>query len=119
MVTGALEVPEQCAASGDLHRTSQADIDVQDALAAASGPARIAPMLHLLTEQLRMSIAVPGLDHGFPIDAILDRDRRIFAAIDTGDEQAAVEQWRAEVDDAAAYVLEHLQRTRPRSPRET
>jgi len=119
LVTGTLEALEQCAASGDLHRTSQADIDFQDALAEASGLARIGPMLHLLAEQLRMFIAVLGVNYAFPIDAILDRDRRIFAAIDAADEQAAVEQWRAKIDDAAAYMLEQLQRTRPRSPRET
>jgi DNA-binding GntR family transcriptional regulator len=118
LVTDALDVLEQRAASGDLHRTSQADIDFQDALAEASGLARIGPMLQLLAEQLRMFIAVMGLDYAFPIDSILDRDRRIFAAIDAADEQAAVEQWRAKVDDAAAYMLEQLQTTRPRSPGE-
>jgi hypothetical protein len=45
-----------------------------------------------------------------------DRDRRIFAATDAADEQAALEQRRAEVDDATAYMLEHLQTPRPRLP---
>jgi DNA-binding GntR family transcriptional regulator len=118
LVTDALDALEQRAASGDLHRTSGADIDFQDALAEASGLARIGPMLQLLAEQLRMFIAVLGLDYAFPIDAILDRDRRIFAAIDAADEQAAVEEWRAKMDDAAAYMLEHLRTARPRSPGE-
>ena len=113
MVTDALDSLEQRAASGDLHQTAQADIDFQDALAEASGLTRIGPMLQLLAEQLRMFIAVMGLDYAFPIDPILDRDRRIFAAIDATDEQAAVEQWRAKIDHAAAYMLEHLQTTRP------
>jgi DNA-binding GntR family transcriptional regulator len=118
LVTDALDALEQRAVSGDLHQTSQADIDFQDALAEASGLARIGPMLQLLADQLRMFIAVMGLDYAFPIDSILDRDRRIFAAIDAADEQAAVEQWRAKIDHAAAYMLEQLQTTRRRSPGE-
>jgi DNA-binding GntR family transcriptional regulator len=112
-VTDALDGLEQRAASGALHRTSHADIDFQDALAEASGLARIGPMLQLLAEQLRMFISVMGLDYAFPIDSILARDRRIFAAIDAADEQAAVERWRAKMDDAAAYMLEQLQTARP------
>jgi DNA-binding GntR family transcriptional regulator len=118
LVTDALNALEQRAASGDLHRTSQADIDFQDALAEASSLSRIGPMLQILAEQLRMFIAVMGLDYAFPIDSILDRDRRIFAAIDAADEQAAVEEWRAKMDDAAAYMLEQVRTTRPRSPAE-
>ena len=113
LVTEALDALEQRAASGDLHQTAQADIDFQDALAEASGLARIGPMLQLLAEQLRMFIAVMGFDYAFPIDPILDRDRRIFAAIDAADEQAAVEEWCAKMDDAAAYMLEHLRTARP------
>ena len=75
-------------------------------------------MLQLLAGQLRMFLAVMGLDYAFPIDAILDRDRRIFVAIDAADEQAAVEEWRAKMDDDAAYMLEQVRTTRPRSPGE-
>ena len=60
LVTDALDGLEQRAASGALHRTSHADIDFQDALAEASGLARIGPMLQLLAEQLRMFISVMG-----------------------------------------------------------
>jgi DNA-binding GntR family transcriptional regulator/transposase len=112
LVIEALQVLEQCAASGDVYMTGQADIDFQNALAEASGLARIGPMLQLLGEQLRMFIAVMGLAYAFPSHPILVENRQIFAAIDAGDEDAAVERWRSKMDDAVAYMLRQLQNTR-------
>ncbi|WP_222269804.1 FCD domain-containing protein [Modestobacter marinus] len=118
-VAEALDALERCAASGDVHRTGEADIAFQNALAEASGLVRIAPMVEVLADHLRMFIAVMGLDYAYPIDAILRDDRAIFEAIDSGDGEVAVERWRVKMDDAATYMLKQLSATRsaPRSPK--
>ncbi|HKT00807.1 MAG TPA: FCD domain-containing protein [Rugosimonospora sp.] len=109
-VLRSLDALRQCAATGDVQRTGDADIDFQDTLADASGLVRIAPMLHTLAEHLRMFIAVMGLDYAYPIDGILRDDRAIFAAIDAGDAEAAVALWRTKMNDAVAYMLQALAR---------
>lgn len=107
-VVRSLDVLEQHASTGDVYRTSEADIEFQNAIAAASGLVRIAPMLQVLAEHLRMFIAVMGLDYAYPIDAILRDNRAIFAAIDDGDSEAAVELWRTKMNDAMEYMLGQL-----------
>ena len=87
----------------------------QNALAEASGLVRIAPMLEVLADHVRMFIAVMGLDYAYPIDAILREDRAIFEAIDSGDGEAAAERWRVKIDDAAAYMLGQLAAARSRA----
>lgn len=113
-VAESLDALERCAATGDVHRTGEADIAFQNALAEASGLVRIAPMLEVLADHLRMFIAVMGLDYAYPIDAILRDDRAIFEAIDSGDGEAAAERWRVKIDDAAAYMLGQLAAARSR-----
>lgn len=113
-VAESLDALERCAATGDVHRTGEADIAFQNALAEASGLVRIAPMLEVLADHLRMFIAVMGLDYAYPIDAILRDDRAIFEAIDSGDGEAAAERWRVKIDDAATYMLGQLAAARSR-----
>jgi DNA-binding GntR family transcriptional regulator len=116
-VEDALDVLERCASTGDAHRTGEADIAFQNALAEASGLVRIAPMLEVLADHLRMFIAVMGLDYAYPIDAMVRDDRAIFEAIDAGDGEVAAERWRVKIDDAAAYMLGQLSTTRSRPTR--
>ncbi|SDL74830.1 DNA-binding transcriptional regulator, GntR family [Geodermatophilus siccatus] len=116
-VAESLDALERCAATGDVHRTGEADIAFQNALAEASGLVRIAPMLEVLADHLRMFIAVMGLDYAYPIDAILQDDRAIFEAIDSGNGEVAVERWRVKIDDAATYMLGQLEATRSRPTR--
>jgi DNA-binding GntR family transcriptional regulator len=113
-VVESLEALERCASTGDVHRTGEADIAFQNTLAHASGLVRIAPMLEVLADHLRMFIAVMGLDYAYPIDAILRDDRAIFEAIDSGDGEVAAERWRVKIDAAASYMLGQLAATRPR-----
>jgi DNA-binding GntR family transcriptional regulator len=101
----SLDALRRCAGTGDPYRTGDADIEFQNTLADASGLVRIAPMLRTLSEHLRMFIAVLGLDYAYPIDAIIRDDQAIFAAIDAGDGAAAVELWRAKMNDAVTYML--------------
>lgn len=113
-VADALDALERCAGTGDVHRTGEADIAFQNALADASGLVRIAPMLQVLADHLRMFIAVMGLDYAYPIDAMVRDDRAIFEAVDSGDGEAAAERWRVKIDDAAAYMLGQLAAARSR-----
>ncbi len=57
---------------------------------------------------------VMGLDYAYPIDAIVRDNRRIFAAIDSRDGEAAVALWRRKMDDAREYMLPQLSVTKPR-----
>ncbi|SNS14640.1 DNA-binding transcriptional regulator, GntR family [Geodermatophilus saharensis] len=116
-VEDALDALERWAATGDVHRTGEADIAFQNTLAEASGLVRIAPMLEVLADHLRMFIAVMGLDYAYPIDAMVRDDRAIFEAIDAGDGEVAAERWRVKIDDAAAYMLRQLSATRSRPAR--
>ncbi|CCG02566.1 FCD domain-containing protein [Blastococcus saxobsidens] len=113
-VAESLDALERCAVTGNVHRTGDADIAFQDALAHASGLVRIAPMLEVLADHLRMFIAVMGLDYAYPIDAMVRDDRALFEAIDSGDADAAVHRWRIKIDDAAAYMLGQLPAPGPR-----
>ena len=113
-VVESLGEVERAASTGDVHRTGEADIAFQNALAEASGLVRIAPMVEILADHLRMFIAVMGLDYAYPVDAILRDDRAIFAAIDAGDGELAVERWRAKIDAAATYMLGQLPAGGPR-----
>jgi DNA-binding GntR family transcriptional regulator len=113
-VAESLDALEQCASTGDVHLTGDADIAFQNTLAEASGLVRIAPMLEVLADHLRMFIAVMGLDYAYPIGAILRDDRALLEAIDAGDGGVAVELWRVKMDDAATYMLGQLSAVRPR-----
>jgi DNA-binding GntR family transcriptional regulator len=104
-VSRSLDALERCASAGDVYRTGEADLEFQNAIADASGLVRIAPMLQALAKNLRMFIAVMGLGYAYPVDAIVRDDRAIFAAIDNGDSEAAVELWQTKMNDAREYML--------------
>jgi len=55
------------ARTGDRHATGDADLRFQDALAEATGMRRIPPMFAALTAQLRLHIAVMGLNYAYSI----------------------------------------------------
>jgi DNA-binding GntR family transcriptional regulator len=104
-VKESLDALERCASTGEVYQMGEADIDFQNALARASGLVRIAPMLELLADHVRMFMAVMDVSYAYPIDNILRDDREIFSAIDAGDGDAAVERWRIKMNDAVAYML--------------
>lgn len=104
-VAATLAELAQHAAAGDVTRVGDLDMAFQDALADASGLVRITPMLHVLADQLRMFIAVMGLEYDYPADLILRDDTAIFEAIDSGDGDRAVALWRTKMQDARAYML--------------
>ncbi len=44
------------------------------------------------------------------------RDHEIFAAVDAGDGDLAVDRWRAKLDEALAYMVDQLESARHLSP---
>jgi DNA-binding GntR family transcriptional regulator len=120
-VAEAMADIERLAASDDNALCNQADMTFQHALAEASGLTRVGPMLQLLGQQVRMFIAVIGIQYAFPTEAIVARNRALLAAIDEGNEELAAQRWRKKIDEALAYMLDQVQsahatrRDRPRS----
>lgn len=113
-VLDALGLVHRCAAAGDLVGCARADMLFQDAIADASGLLRIAPMMHVLADHIRVFTAVMGLDYRYPTDAIVRDDEALLAAISAGDAERAVRLWRAKMDDARTYMIERLPASRRR-----
>ena len=107
-VEAALTAVQRHAAAGDVYLTGLADTTFQDRIADASGLVRIAPVMHILADHLRVFIAVMGLDYAYPVDAIVRDDEAIHAALVAQDPDLATELWRAKMTNARTYMLERL-----------
>lgn len=118
-VEAALADVRRHAVAGDVYLTGQADTTFQDRLADASGLVRIAPVMHILADHLRVFIAVMGLDYAYPADAILRDDEAIHAALVAQDADLAAELWRQKIANARTYMVDRLTaaRRRPRRRR--
>jgi DNA-binding GntR family transcriptional regulator len=84
------------------------DLDLQDELARAAAMPRIGSMFVRLTLQLRLFLAIFGLDYRYPTDEIVTDDQRILAEIRRRDPESAVEAWRSKIDNCARYMLGRL-----------
>jgi DNA-binding GntR family transcriptional regulator/transposase-like protein len=84
------------------------DMDLQDQLALAAGMPRISWMFVQLTAQVRLFIAILGLDYRYPTAEIIVDDRRIIDEIRSGDPGRAVAAWRIKVDNCVRYMLQQL-----------
>ena len=84
------------------------DLDLQDELARAAAMPRIGSMFVRLTLQLRLFLAIFGLDYRYPTDEIVTDDRRILIEIRRRDPESAVEAWRSKIDNCARYMLARL-----------
>jgi DNA-binding GntR family transcriptional regulator len=84
------------------------DMDLQDQLALAAGMPRISWMFVQLTAQVRLFIAILGLDYRYPTAEIIADDRRIIDEIRSHDPARAVEAWRTKVDNCVRYMLGQL-----------
>jgi DNA-binding GntR family transcriptional regulator len=84
------------------------DMDLQDQLALAAGMPRISWMFVQLTAQVRLFIAILGLDYRYPTAEIIADDQRIIDEIRSRDPARAVAAWRTKVDNSVRYMLGHL-----------
>lgn len=84
------------------------DMDLQDQLALAAGMPRISWMFVQLTAQVRLFIAILGLDYRYPTAEIIADDRRIIDEVRSRDPERAVAAWRTKVDNCVRYMLGQL-----------
>lgn len=84
------------------------DMDLQDQLALAAGMPRISWMFVQLTAQVRLFIAILGLDYRYPTAEIIADDQRIIDEIRSQDPARAVDAWRTKVDNCVRYMLRQL-----------
>ncbi len=81
---------------------------------------RIPQMFYGLTAQLRLFIAVMGLDYTYSIPGMCQDDTALLDRIRARDEPGAARVWHRKIDDAVAYMTTQLsvantaRRPRPR-----
>jgi DNA-binding GntR family transcriptional regulator len=94
----ALRRVEVTVRAGDERGAADADLDLQDELIDASALPTTSRSFRRLTLRLRMIIAVLGLRFDDHLDAILDEDRRLVAAV-LGDDPAEADLvWRTKLE---------------------
>lgn len=94
--------------TGDAHATGDADLRFQDALAHVTGMRRIPPLFTALTAQLRLHIAVMGLDYTYAIPDMCRDDTELLHHVRARDEAAALGTWHRKIDDALDYMTGQL-----------
>lgn len=113
----ALRAMLEVAGTGDAHATGEADLRFQDALAGSSGLRRVPQLFWSLTAQLRLSIALMGLDYSYSIPGMCQDDEVLMARILARDERGAVAVWQSKIDDALSYMTTQLGRWSRHQPR--
>ncbi|MGH3179906.1 MAG: GntR family transcriptional regulator [Streptosporangiaceae bacterium] len=94
--------------TGNAWATGQADLHFQDTLADSTGMRRIPQMFYALTAQLRLFVAVMGLDYTYSIPGMCHDDTTLLDRIRARDEAGAARVWHRKINDAAAYMTTQL-----------
>ncbi len=94
--------------TGNAWATGEADLHFQDTLAGSTGMRRIPQMFYGLTAQLRLFIAVMGLDYTYSIPGMCHDDTTLLDRIRARDEAGAARVWHRKIDDAVAYMTTQL-----------
>jgi DNA-binding GntR family transcriptional regulator/transposase len=98
----------RCDELGHIYEASTIDLDLQDELAAAANMPRIGSMFIRLTLQLRLFVAIFGLNYRYPTDEIVADDQKILVEIRRHDQDGAVCAWRSKIDNCARFMLTHI-----------
>jgi len=98
----------RCDELGHIYEASAIDLDLQDELAAAANMPRIGSMFIRLTLQLRLFVAIFGLNYRYPTDEIVADDQKILVEIRRHDPDGAVCAWRSKIDNCARFMLTHI-----------
>lgn len=69
---------------------------------------RIPQMFYGLTAQLRLFVAVMGLDYTYSIPGMCHDDTTLLDRIRARDEAGAARVWHRKIDDAVAYITTQL-----------
>jgi hypothetical protein len=93
---------------GNAWAAGEADLRFQDTLAGSTAMRRIPQLFYGLTAQLRMFIAVMGLDYTYSIPGMCRDDTILLDRIRARDEAGAARGWHRKIDDAAAYMTTRL-----------
>jgi len=113
--TGSLEPVERALQdlvetghTGNAWATGEADLRFQDALARSTGMRRIPQLFFGLTAQLRLFIAVMGLNYTYSIPGMCHDDTTLMERIRAHDESGAARVWHRKIDDATTYMTTQL-----------
>jgi DNA-binding GntR family transcriptional regulator len=104
----ALDRLHAAARTGDSWVTGEADLLFQDAIADMVGMRRIPGMFKRLTVQLRMFVAVMGLDYAYSVDAMVKEDSALIAAITRRDSGLALGLWNQKMHAVSQYMTQQL-----------
>jgi DNA-binding GntR family transcriptional regulator len=107
-VERALQDLVETGRTGNAWATGEADLRFQDTLAGSTGMRRIPQMFYGLTAQLRLFIAVMGLDYTYSIPGMCHDDTTLLDRIRARDETGAARVWHRKIDDAMAYMTTQL-----------
>lgn len=99
----ALEAMDEAAAAQDAEALAEADFRFHEALVAASGSKRLIRMSGTLLVETRMCLAALKRSTQHPHDRVAEH-RRIYFAVQRGEEQKALEYLEAHMDDALARL---------------
>jgi DNA-binding GntR family transcriptional regulator len=99
---------KEIAKTKDAYLTGEADLAFQNALANASGLRTIPQMFTLLTNQLRIYIAILGFRYAYSVDEMVDDDSELFEVIATRNQAAAVTKWQKKMSAAYEYMASEV-----------
>jgi DNA-binding GntR family transcriptional regulator len=118
-VRAALEDLRSAARTQGAWSTGEADLTFQDAIADSVSMRRIPGMFKRLTVQVRMFLAIMGLDYAYSIDAIVEDDTALLGAVTRRDTAHAVRLWDTKMVAAAQYMTRQLEGREPDRPART
>ncbi len=94
--------------SGNAWATGEADLQFQDALASAGDLRTVPQMFCTLADQLRLYIAVMGLNYTYSIPGMCADDAELMERVRDRDEDGALLVWERKIDDATEYMTTQL-----------
>jgi DNA-binding GntR family transcriptional regulator/transposase len=109
-VEAALREVVRFAEAGDTPGAGHADIQWQNATAAAAGMPRIEKLFVRLSLQLRMFVSILGLDYAYSVDEIVLDDRAIFDALRNHDADLVTTLWTRKIDNAVHNMVDQYRR---------
>jgi DNA-binding GntR family transcriptional regulator/transposase len=109
-VSAALQDVVRFAEAGDAPGAGHADIQWQNAAAAAARMPRIEKLFVRLSLQLRMFVSILGLDYAYSVEEIVLDDRAIFDALQAHDADLVTTLWTRKIDNAVHNMVEQYRR---------
>ena len=96
--------------TGNSYASGNADLHLQDVMAACSGMRNIPQMFEVLAKQLRLYITVLGMTYLYSIEAMVEDDVNLYRQLITRDQAGATATWNKKINDAVAFMTRHVNR---------